>query len=52
VLSIYQDVDIIRNVLGMPGFWYVLHEFDKEIRKNSSKGYAQLIYKRIEVRVE
>jgi hypothetical protein len=45
-------VDIIKNALGMPAFWYGLHVICQEIKKSSSKEYAQLIYKRIEVRVE
>jgi hypothetical protein len=52
MLSIYQDVDIIRNALGISGFWYGLHEFVKKVGKSPSKGYAQLIYKIIEIKVE
>ncbi|MFY9565372.1 MAG: hypothetical protein WAQ29_03390, partial [Nitrososphaeraceae archaeon] len=45
-------MDIIKNALGMPAFWYGLHEFDKEIEKDPPKEYAQLIYKIIEFRVK
>jgi hypothetical protein len=41
-----------KSALGISGFWCGLHEFDKKLGKSPSKGYAQLIYKIIEIRAE
>jgi hypothetical protein len=43
---------LYKSAPGISGFWNGLHEFDKEIEKSPSKGYAQLIYKITEIRVE